>query len=527
VTQTQERFPSACVASPHRLATEAGVEMLRAGGNAVDAAVAVNVTLAVVAPSSCGLGGDLFLLMWRDGEVHAYNGSGRAPAAATPDAVRRAAEGATGPRDLGGLPERGALTVTVPGAVEAWFRILERFGTRSFADCAAAGARFAADGFAPSAKGATSFHEAAAALPRDDPAFAEWHTVYDAAREGEPFRQPGIARTLAALGSEGPDAYYRGEFGAALVETVRSHGGLLAAEDLASHTGDWVRPLSVDYRGHEVLELPPNTQGVVALEALAMLRDAGELPADGDARHHRLLEATKLALSDRRHVTDPDAMRIAVADLLDEERLRALASTIHPEHAGRPPGAFAAPGGTAHMAAVDASGMCVSLIQSNWEGFGSGVTVPGWGVNLHNRGSRFFLDPAYANVIAPRKRPMHTLIPAMALRDGRPRYVFGTMGGDGQAQIHVQLLAHLVDDEWEPQRAVDAPRWELDLGDWSVAAERRFDPGTIDGLRRRGHEVTMTAAFDPSMGHANVIQVDADGLAGAADPRSEGAALGF
>ena len=524
---TQERFASACVASPHRLATEAGVEMLRDGGNAVDAAVAVNLVLSVVAPSSCGLGGDLFLVLWKDGELHAYNGSGRAPAAATPEAVRRAAAEFTGPRDLGGLPERGAPTVTVPGAVEAWFAILERFGTRPFAQCAAAATRYAGEGFAPSANGAAVFHEAASVFPRDEPAFAEWHAVYGDVRPGAPFRQPGAARTFAALAADGPDAFYRGEIASAIVDTVRSHGGLLASEDLASHAGDWVKPLSVEYRGVEVVELPPNTQGLVVLEALAMLEDAGPLPPDGDARQHLLLEVVKLALSDRRFVTDPASMDVTPAALLDGQRLRARAAAIDPGRAGRPPSAYASPGGTAHMAVVDPNGMCVSLIQSNWEGFGSGLTVPGWGVNLHNRGSRFFLDPDHANVIAPRKRPMHTLIPAMGLREGRPRFVFGTMGGDGQAQTHVQLLARLVDDGWGPQDAVDAPRWVLDLVDWSIAAESRFDPKVLEGLRRRGHDLTVTEPFDPWMGHANVIDVAPDGLAGAADPRSEGAALGF
>ena len=522
----QERFASACVASPHRLATEAGVKMLLGGGNAVDAAVAVNLVLGVVAPYSCGLGGDLFALLWTGGELHAYNGSGRAPAAATPEAVRAA--GAAGPRDLGGLPERGALTVTVPGAVEAWFRILERFGTRTFAECASAAARYAEDGFAPSAKGASSVREAAASFPRDDPSYDQWHAVYDAVQEGGRFRQPGIARTLAALGEEGPEAFYRGAIGGAIVDTVRSNGGLLGPEDLDGHTGEWVTPLSVDYRGLDVVELPPNTQGIAVLEALAMLADAGPLPPDGDERQHMLLEVMKLALSDRREVTDPQHMRVTPAELLDGERLRGRAASVDPDRAGRPTSPYDAPGGTAHMAVVDPNGMCVSLIQSNWEGFGSGLTVPEWGVNLHNRGSRFFLDARHPNVIAPRKRPMHTLIPAMALRDGRPRFVFGTMGGDGQAQTHVQLLVRLVDDGWEPQTAVDAPRWVIDLADWSVAAESRFDPDVVEGLRRRGHTVDVSSAFDPSMGHANVIEVGgAGGLAGAADPRAEGAALGF
>ena len=524
---TQARFPAACVASPHRLATEAGVEMLRRGGNALDAAVAANLTLAVVAPYLCGLGGDLFLLVWAEEELHAYNGSGRPPAAATQEAVRAAADAATGPRDLGGIPERGALTVTVPGAAEAWFAILERFGTRTFAECSAAAARYAVAGFTPSAKGASIVRDAARTFPRGNPAFDEWHAVYEGIRAEKPFRQPGLGRTIAALGENGPDAFYRGEIAAAIVEAARSDGGLLALEDLRDHRGEWIRPLAVAYRGLDVIELPPNTQGLVALEALTLVQESGALAPDGAARQHLLLEAMKLALSDRRHVTDAGFMRRTPAELLDGRRLRDRAASIDPNRAGAPAAPYAAAAGTAHMAVVDAQGMSVSLIQSNWEGFGSGLTVPGWGVNLHNRGSRFSLDPNDANVIAPGKRPMHTLIPAMALRDGRPRIVFGTMGGDGQAQTHLQLLTRLVDDGWEPQRAIDAPRWLLDPVDWSVEAEARFEPAVIEELRGRGHVVTVTAPFDPSMGHANVILIGPDGLAGAADPRSEGSALGF
>jgi gamma-glutamyltranspeptidase/glutathione hydrolase len=511
-----KRFPAGCVASPHYLASAAGLAVLASGGNALDAAIATNLTLGVVTPYLCGYGGDLFAVIWKDG-VFAYNGSGRAPAAATVEAVRSAVGSDR-------MPAFGPHSVTVPGAVEAWFALLERFGTRWFGDLVRTARRYAHEGFVLSAK-------AAASIDRARQLFAgspEWMAVYGQATAGHLLRQSGLTRTIDMLSTDGPDSIYRGQIGQAMVEQLGSLGGLMSEEDLMEHRGEWIKPLSVDYRDVEVLELPPNTQGVAALEALRIVEGTGRLPADGADRQHLLIEATKLALADRdAHVTDPGAMRLPVEDLISDGWIRERVRAIDAGNASEPVPGRAAVGGTAYMCAADADGMCVSLIQSNYMGFGSGVSVPDWGINLQNRGAHFSLDPEHVNAIAPRKRTMHTLIPAMALREGRPWLVFGTMGGDGQAQTHLQLLTRIVDDGQDVQRAISAPRWAVSPENWSVMAESRFDPALIADLKARGHRLSLTGELDPTMGHAHAILVEEHGYAGGTDPRAEGAVLGL
>jgi gamma-glutamyltranspeptidase/glutathione hydrolase len=485
----------------------------------VDAAVATNLVLGVVTPYLCGYGGDLFALIWSKDGIAAYNGSGRAPAEATPEALRTAVRGDA-------LPPRGPLTVTVPGAVDGWFALLERFGTRSFGDLAEPALALARDGFALSEAAAARL-EASRDLFAEGPQFDAWRSVYGSPGAGDVLRQPWLARTVEVLAARGRDAYYQGPVARAIAAHLRSLGGLMSVDDLAEHRGEWIRPMRAPYRGFEILELPPNTQGVAVLEALRILESLGPLPGDGPDRHHALIEAVKMALSDRTaHITDPRDMERPAEALLDPGWIEARAGAFDAARASRPPPGRAGAGGTASMCAADGAGMLVSLIQSNWQGFGSGVTVPEWGINLHNRGTYFSLDPGHPNVIAPRKHTLHTLIPAMAMRDGRPWLVFGSMGGDGQAQTHVQLLARIVDDGEDIQRAVSAPRWVVSPADWSVTVESRFDASLIEGLRGLGHEVAVTWPFDSSMGHANAILVSDHGYAGAADPRSEGAALG-
>jgi len=510
------RFPSACIATPHHLASAAGLEILAGGGNAMDAAIAANLTLGVLTPYLCGYGGDLFALVWRDG-LFAYNGSGRAPAAATVGSVREAVGGEA-------MPAFGPQSVTVPGAVDGWFALLEAFGTRSFADLASPALLHAREGFRVSRMAAASLARARLCYPDS----AEWLRVYGNVGEGDMLLQADLARTIQTLASEGPDAYYRGRMALAICDAVGSLGGLMAPEDLASHRGDWVEPIRATYRGVEVLELPPNTQGVAALEALRMIETVGPLPEDGPERHHLMIEAVKLALADRnRFVTDSDHMKIAPDALASTPWVAARVQEFDPEAAGRPSPVPAARGGTAYLCAADRDGMLVSLIQSNYQGFGSGVTVPGWGINLQNRGAFFSLDPGHANAIAPGKRTLHTLIPALAMRDGRPWLVFGSMGGDGQLQTHVQLLAHIIDGRQDPQTAISAPRWFVSLADWSVTAESRFDPATLDGLRARGHRLSIAGEFEGLMGHAHAIQLDESGYVGGTDPRTEGAVLGL
>jgi gamma-glutamyltranspeptidase/glutathione hydrolase len=509
-------FPHGCVASPHYLASASGLAVLADGGNAMDAVLAANLTLGVVAPYFCGYGGDVFALVW-DGALHGLLGSGPAPGAATPEAVRRAVQ-------ADAIPAFGPHAVTVPGAVDGWFRLAERFGTRSFGDLAQDAIRHARDGIVVS-------HRASQLLEPSKRAYADspgWQRVYGSLRAGDVLRQPELAATIELLADGGPRAYYEGPIAAAIVEHLAGLGGLLAEEDLAGYTAEWAVPLCTTYRDLKVAELPPPTQGVTALGMLRLVDGLGALPDDDDARQHLLIEAAKLALSERaRHVTDPAHMTVDPRALFTEAWAAPLRAQIDPGRAGSPPPPRPARGGTAYLCAADSDGLLVSLIQSNFMGFGSGVTVPGWGVNLNNRGAYFSLDPAHVDVIAPGKRPLHTLIPALGLRGGRPVLVFGAMGGDSQAAIHLQLLTHLLDDGMDVQQAIAAPRWALTPSDWSLTVENRFDAGTVAGLRARGHEVTVGGSYLTSMGHAHAIAVGDHGYAGGTDPRAEGAVLGL
>jgi gamma-glutamyltranspeptidase/glutathione hydrolase len=511
-----KRFRAGCVASPHHLASQVGVDVLASGGNALDAAVATNLALGVLIPYLCGYGGDLFAIVWKD-ELSGYNGSGRAPGAATVEAVKTVSGSDR-------MPTFGPLPVTVPGAVAGWFDLLDRFGSRRFAELAQPALRYAREGFRLSEMGAASIERARRRFGDSH----AWLDVYGSARAGAVLIQPDLARTIELIARDGPDAYYRGPIAKAIAGHVRSLGGLLQADDLAAHRGEWVDPLSVAYRDVEVVELPPNTQGVTVLEALRILDQLGPLPADGPDRHHRMIESMKLALSDRdAYVTDPEAMSLPPEQLASPSWTIERAAQVDARVARSPDPGRPAVGGTAYLCAADSDGMLVSLIQSNYMGFGSGVTIPGFGINLQNRGAHFSLDPSHVNVIAPGKRTLHTLIPAMAFREGRPWLVFGSMGGDGQAQTHLQLLARIVDDGGDVQRAIDAPRWMVSPTDWTVAAESRFGDATLAELRRRGHRLTVTEPFDSLMGHAHAIEVMADGYAAGSDPRTEGAALGL
>jgi gamma-glutamyltranspeptidase/glutathione hydrolase len=514
-----KRFPSGCVASPHYLASSAGLAVLAAGGNALDAAIATNLTLGVVSPYMCGYGGDLFAMVWDGSALHGYNGSGRSPSGATLDKVRTAV-------GADELHVRGPLTVTVPGAVEGWFRLLDAFGSRSFAELAATPLSYARDGF-PLTRPTAAYMNASGDIFTEEWTRA-WHHVYDRARAGERFAQPALARTIEALSTQGPDAYYKGPVAEAIASTLQGFGAFMTPDDLAAHTGDWVTPMSTTYRGAEIFELPPNSQGVTALEALNIVEDVDLSEPGSVHRHHVLIEAMKLALSDRSaNVTDIDHMRIDPAALASKEFAASRRAELDPARAGAPALGKAAVGGTIYLCAADRNGMLVSLIQSNFAGFGSGVHVPEWGINLQNRGSYFSLDPGHVNVIAPRKRTMHTLMPGMAFRDGKPWLVFGTMGGDGQAQTHLQILSKVIDDGADIQDAIDAPRWRTSHVDWSVATESRFGPEIAEGLQGLGHETIKASAFDGGMGHAHAIEIRESGYAAATDPRAEGAALGL
>ncbi|MBW3562870.1 MAG: gamma-glutamyltransferase family protein [Actinobacteria bacterium] len=507
------RHLPACVVSPHHHASAAGAEVLRDGGNAVDAAIAANLMLSVVTPYHCGPGGDLLALVWQRDRIVGYQSIGRAPAAADRDRLV----------DLLGsevMPARGPHTVTVPGAVAGWFELLDRYGTSSFGHLVRPAIVRAADGFVPSAEGAA--HVAGFATETDD---EDWHAIYGEVRAGEPLRQPGLARLLRTLAEQGPDAFYRGPIAEAVVGKVRGTGGVLTAADLAAHAGAWVELLTGTFRDLVVVEHPPPTQGVTALQALA-IADGLDLPDDPAGRTHLLVEAMRLALADRAaHLADPDAMRVRPAQLLGPSWIRERRARVTTDDVAAVGHGLAGPGDTAYLCAADADGMLVSLIQSNYRGFGSGLTVPGWGLNLHDRGAAFSLDRSAPSVLAPRRQPPHTLIPAMAVREGRPVLVFGTMGGDGQAQTHLQLLDRLTRGATVDE-AIAAPRWFVSPADGTVAVEDRLGEPIIRGLADRGHRVAVLGSHEHLMGHAHAIAITGDGYVAATDPRTEGAVHG-
>ena len=513
------------VVTPHPLATEAGVAALRAGGTAVDAAVAANAMLAVVYCNACGLGGDAFALVWdpAEGELHGFNGSGRSPAALTIDAVRAAGHDT--------MPQRGPLTINVPGAGDAWAQLLERFGRRSLADAVLPAARTADEGYALTEITARAIQTG---LPTfDDDARAVFQR---AGAAGDRFRQPLLAASLRAIADGGRDAYYAGPIGAEIARAVRAAGGVLDAADLAAHRGDWVEPISTTYHGVEVATIPPNSQGITTLIALNILAGLdwpmGE-PMSAE-RLHAQIEAVKVAWSERdRCIADPERGLADPSALLSAEHARWLGSRLSPDEAHRfvptnPPG-----GGTVYLCAADADGMLVSLIESNYMGFGSGIMGGSTGIMLQNRGAYFSLDPDHPNALAPRARTLHTLMPGMLLRDGVADVALGAMGGDGQPQTMVQLVTGLVDDGLDPQAAVDRPRWVVKtdapfapLRQVSIEADA-VDPSVLEALRALGHEVELVEPRTPLMGWAQMIRRLPDGTyEGGADPRADSLASG-
>ena len=518
--------PRGMVVTPHPLATAAGVEALRAGGSAVDAAVAANAMLAVVYCGSCGIGGDAFALVWESGEgrLHGFNGSGRSPAALTIETVRQAGHAE--------MPMRGPLAITVPGAVDAWVQLLERFGRRSLAQALLPAATAADGGYALTAITAGSI---AVSMPFfDDDALAVFGS---AGGPGDTFRQPMLAGSLRAIADGGREAFYGGPIGAEIARAIENAGGAMTADDIAGHRGDWVQPISTTYRDIEVATIPPNSQGITALIALNVLSTL-DWPAGAPLsaeRLHAQLESVKVAWSERdRCVADPDRGLADPAQLLSTEHASWLASRLAPDRAQRytptnPPG-----GGTVYLCAADGDGMMVSLIESNYMGFGSGVMGGSTGIMLQNRGAYFSLDPDHPNALAPRSRTLHTLMPGMLLRDGRAEVAIGAMGGDGQPQTMVQLVQGLVDDGLDPQAAVDRPRFVAGteaagrpLGPVSIESDG-VDAATVASLEALGHEIELVEPRTPLMGWAQVIRRRQDGsYEGGADPRADSVAAGL
>ena len=529
------------VVAPHHLATEAGLGILRAGGSAVDAAIATNAVLSVVVPQSCGIGGDAFWLIWdaASNRQLALNGSGRS--AAGIDATRLRADG------HGRVPFRGALSITVPGAVRSWGDAHARFGRLSREAVPAPAIDLARHGFAASDEFVDDV-EAMAPLAREAAGggFDEVFRPHGRAlHPGERVQLAALAGTLETLARDGFDSYYDGDLGERQARTLAAAGCPITVDDLRTHTSTWGDPIAIDYRGVRATSHPPNSSGVVALEILGILARF-EPPPPGafgpsgvtDPRWiHLGLEASKLALADRdRYLTDPETEDVPVAHVLDPDRLADLAARIDPTRSSEPAAATNPPGGgTIYLATVDSDGNAVSLIESNWAGFGSGLVDPETGIHYHNRGSYFSLEPDHANVLAPRKRTLHTLLPGMLFRDGQPDpwIVAGSMGGDAQPQIHAQFVSAVVDGRVDIATAVAAPRWyiqprELLTPPIDVSFEPRHAPGVAERLRELGHQLVPTASFDSTVGHEHAIELIDGGprsggtLAAATDPRSDG-----
>ena len=541
-------FARNVVATSHPLAAQAGLAMLAKGGNAVDAAVAAAAAMTIAEPVSNGIGSDCFAIVWdparKDSRaLHGLNASGTAPAAWNVDYFAR--------RHGGVLPMRGWDSVTVPGCVAGWAALSGRFGALPFAELLAPAIDLGARGYGVPIIVAQKWAAQVAGL-KDQPGFAATFAPHGRApRPGERFVHADAARTLAAIAESGGESFYRGAIAERLVAHAREHGAAMTERDLADYRVEWVDPIDkayVDRHGarHVLHEIPPNGQGIAALMALGIAGslDVARFPVDSIDAQHLLIEAMKLAfadvyryVADARHMTD-----VTVAHLLDDAYLADRAKSIDPARASDfthgVPGRFMRPGGTIYLTAADESGMMVSLIQSNYMGFGSGVVVPGTGVSLQNRGHCFSLDPAHPNVVAGGKRPFHTIIPGFLTRtadgpDGPiqvPQMSFGVMGGNMQPQGHLQTLVRMLTYGEQPQAACDAPRWKVGTG-LSVDCEKTMSASLRDALVARGHRIESIP--DPYMDFGSgqfiwKLSDDAeDGYVAASDSRRDGAAVGF
>jgi gamma-glutamyltranspeptidase/glutathione hydrolase len=506
------------LATSQPLAAQAGLRMLLKGGNAADAAVATAIALTILEPTGNGVGSDAFALVWDGAALHGLNASGRSPMAWSPERFDSQAR----------MPALGWDAVTVPGAVSAWVALSERFGALPFSDLFEPAVRYAREGFPVAPK--TAFHWALAEETyRGFREFAEAFLPEGRAPgPGKWFRLPALADTLEAVAETRGESFYRGELAQRIAAHARASGGALSIEDLAGHRPEWIEALGQEYHGVCLHELPPNTQGIAALLALGILRhtDLPRYPADSAESVHLQLEAMKLAFSQaHRCVADPAAMDVDPRRLLDEGFLADRAREIRMDRAGHPAPRIPGDGGTVCLAAGDERGMMISLLQSNYGGFGSGVVVPGTGIALQNRGFGFTLEPGHPNRVAGGKRPFHTLVPAFASKNGAPFMSFAFMGGGMQPQGHVQMIVRIVDCGQNPQAAADAPRWRI-REDGRIAVERGFEPAVLEGLKKRGHDLVVDPE-EASFGGAQLVGCLGKGYWAASDPRKDGQAVGF
>jgi gamma-glutamyltranspeptidase/glutathione hydrolase len=524
-------FARNIVSTSHPLAAQAGLRMYWQGGNAVDAAIAAAAALTITEPVSNGLGSDAFCILWDGKELHGLNASGHAPAAWTP-AYFHGKYGA----HQANPPKRGMDAVTVPGAVASWAALSQRFGKLPFADLMQPAIDIAERGYLLPVVVQQKWAAAAEELHSQPGFAAHFMPRGRAPGVGELFQFPAAARGLRAIAQSGGEAFYRGEIAQALERFSDNHGGSLRASDLAAYQPEWVKPLAQNYRGYTLHEIPPNGQGIAALIALGILGhfDMAGLARDGVDSQHVQIEAMKLAFADvYRYIADPRSMQVQTEQLLDPQYLaqRARLIDLHQAQdfgAGNP-----VKGGTVYLTAADESGMMVSFIQSNYMGFGSGCVEPQFGISLQNRGHGFSTQASAANsanLVAPGKKPFHTIIPAFLTREGQPVMSFGVMGANMQPQGHMQTLVRMLDYSQNPQAACDAPRWRFNTG-LAINVESGMDPATVQGLAARGHQMEVINDSYQDFGAGQFIWRAGDpateGYIAASDARRDGLVAGM
>jgi len=515
------------VAAESPISAQAGVQILERGGNAVDAAIATNAMMGVVAPMMSGIGGDLFAIVYdaKANKLYGLNASGWAPKGLTIEMLEK--------KGLREMPQTGVNAITVPGAVEGWQKLADKFGRKKLSEDLEAAIQTARNGY-PVTEWVSMYWAGSVDYLRGDEEAAKVYLPNDRApKTGEIFRNPDLAWSLQQIADHGRDAYYKGEIAGQVLETIRRHGGVATAQDLAEYSAEWVEPISTTYRDWTVYEMPPNGQGLAALMMLNLMETFPLGQKDygfGTANVlHAMIEAKKLAYADLvKYIGDPRDQTLPVKTLLSKDRAAEHAKLIDRDRANCEVTGGTLPGGgdTTYLAVVDREGNMVSLIQSNYSEFGSGIVAPGTGFALHNRGALFNLDPSSPDALAGRKRPLHTIIPAFAQK-GETRLAFGIMGGWNQSQAHAQFIANLADYKMNIQAALEAPRFtKRTFTGCDVQMESRISQKTRDELTARGHKIQVMGTFSSAVGGGQVVMRDfATGVNyGASDPRKDGAA---
>jgi len=517
---------NAMVATSQPLAAQIGVDIMKQGGNAIDAAIATAASLCVVEPTTTGIGGDAYAIVWtKDDQIHALNGSGKAPKNLTIEEVKK--------RGYESMPKYGVLPITVPGAPSAWVELSKRFGNLPFETVMQPAIDLAKHGFTLTPGIAASWKKAYETYKNawQGEAFTPWFDLFARGKKtpnsGETWSAPEMAKTLSSIAKTRGESFYNGELAEKIANYVQKHDGFLTKEDLRDHKAHWVKPLKAHYKGYDVWEMPPNTQGLIALEALNIFKHLPMDPKNPFDRFHKQIEAMKAAFADGlEYIADNDHMKVASADLLSDAyakiRSRAITDEAHEPKPGSP-----RQGGTIYLASADSEGNMVSFIQSNYMGFGSGIVIPDTGIAMQNRGHNFSLDKDHANALAPGKRSFHTIIPGFLSKNQKAVGPFGVMGGFMQPQGHLQVLLNTIDSGMNPQAALDAPRWMWQKGK-RVLVEEHMDEELVNRLKAKGHDIHYTKTVE-HFGRGQIVwkNREKNRLEGGSDKRADGIVAGF